>query len=109
MIKYACVNTRKSRASIPEKLEIRKSQDLAKDFGGTASKAEKEICKSKMKTKRKKKKKEAKRKKLYAKPNPGPSTYRAKGFTTRPRGTHKQFERNFIIKTFKPPVQALLT
>ena len=55
MIKYACVNTRKSRASIPEKLEIRKSQDLAKDFGGTASKAEKEICKSKMKTTRKKK------------------------------------------------------
>ena len=55
MIKYACVNTRKSRASIPEKLEIRKSQDLAKDFGGTASKAEKEICKSKMKTKRKNK------------------------------------------------------
>ena len=63
-----------------------------------------------MKTKRnKKRKKEAKRKKLYAKPNPGPSTYPAKGFTTRPRGTHKQFERNFIIKTFKPPVQALLT
>ena len=29
------------------KLEIRKSQDLAKDFGGTASKAEKKICKSK--------------------------------------------------------------
>ena len=29
------------------KLEIRKSQDLAKDFGETASKAEKEICKSK--------------------------------------------------------------
>ena len=28
-------------------LEIRKSQDLAKDFGGTASKAEKKICKSK--------------------------------------------------------------
>ena len=28
-------------------LEIRKSQDLAKDFGGTASKAEKTICKSK--------------------------------------------------------------
>ena len=29
------------------KLEIRKSQDLAKDFGETASKAEKKICKSK--------------------------------------------------------------
>ena len=28
-------------------LEIRKSQDLAKDIGGTASKAEKKICKSK--------------------------------------------------------------
>ena len=28
-------------------LEIRKSQDLAKDFAGTASKAEKKICKSK--------------------------------------------------------------
>ena len=28
------------------RLEIRKSQDLAKDFGGTASKAEKKICKS---------------------------------------------------------------
>ena len=27
-------------------LEIRKSQDLAKDFGGTASKAEKKICTS---------------------------------------------------------------
>ena len=62
MIKYACVNTRKSRASIPEKLEIRKSQDLAKDFGGTASKAEKEICKSKMKTKRKKKRKKRREK-----------------------------------------------
>ena len=64
MIKYACVNTRKSRASIPEKLEIRKSQDLAKDFGGTASKAEKEICKSKMKTKRKKKKERSEEKKI---------------------------------------------
>ena len=71
-------------------LEIRKSQDLAKDFGGTASKAEKEICKSKMKTKRKKRKKEAKRKKLYVTSNSGPPTYRANGFTTRPRGTHKQ-------------------
>ena len=30
-----------------EILEIRKSQDLAKDIGGTASKAEKKICKSK--------------------------------------------------------------
>ena len=30
------------------KLEIRKSQDLAKDFGGTASKAEKKICQSKI-------------------------------------------------------------
>ena len=29
------------------KLEIRKTQDLAKDFGGTAGKAEKKICKSK--------------------------------------------------------------
>ena len=29
------------------RLEIHKSQDLAKDFGGTASKAEKKICKSK--------------------------------------------------------------
>ena len=29
-------------------LEIRKSQDLAKDFGGTASKAEKKICQSKI-------------------------------------------------------------
>ena len=29
------------------KLEISKSQDLAKDFGGTASKAEKKICKPK--------------------------------------------------------------
>ena len=28
-------------------LEIRKSQDLAKDFGATASKAEKKICKTK--------------------------------------------------------------
>ena len=28
-------------------LKIRKSQDLAKDFGGTASKAKKKICKSK--------------------------------------------------------------
>ena len=28
-------------------LEIRKSQDLAKDFGGMESKAEKKICKSK--------------------------------------------------------------
>ena len=28
------------------KLEIRKTQDLAKDFGGTAGKAEKKICKS---------------------------------------------------------------
>ena len=29
-------------------LEIRKSQDLAKDLGGTASKAEKKICQSKI-------------------------------------------------------------
>ena len=29
-------------------LEIRKLQDLAKDFGGTASKAEKKICQSKI-------------------------------------------------------------
>ena len=29
-------------------LEIRKSQDVAKDFGGTASKAEKKICQSKI-------------------------------------------------------------
>ena len=29
-------------------LEICKSQDLAKDFGGTASKAEKKICQSKI-------------------------------------------------------------
>ena len=29
-------------------LEIRKSRDLAKDFGGTASKAEKKICQSKI-------------------------------------------------------------
>ena len=29
------------------KLEILKTQDLAKDFGGTAGKAEKKICKSK--------------------------------------------------------------
>ena len=28
-------------------LEIRKSQDLAKDLGGTASKTEKKICQSK--------------------------------------------------------------
>ena len=32
---------------ITSKLEIRKSHDLAKDSGGTASKAEKKICKSK--------------------------------------------------------------
>ena len=33
---------------IVNELKIRKSQDLAKDLGGTASKAEKEICQSKI-------------------------------------------------------------
>ena len=34
--------------SVLFKLEIRKSQDLVKDLGGTASKAEKKICQSKI-------------------------------------------------------------
>ena len=33
---------------IVNELKIRKSQDLAKDLGGTASKAEKKICQSKI-------------------------------------------------------------
>ena len=45
-----------------------------------------------MKTKRKKKKERSEEKKLCAESKSGPSTYRAEGFTTRPRGTHKQFE-----------------
>ena len=81
-------------------LEIRKSQDLAKDFGATASKAEKKICKTKncklyirnitkllylkcklkeRKKKKKDEKKQAERKRLCPESNSRPPTHRAKG------------------------------
>ena len=104
-----------------EKLEIRKSQDLAKDLGGTASKAEKKICQSKivsyiqkhnktvipkMETKWKekekkeeKKRKEAKRKRYCSGANLGPSMHRAKGL---PLG-HVEHTRNCVeFLLFKP-------
>ena len=100
-------------------LEIRKSQDLAKDFGGTASKAEKKICQSKivsyiqkhnktvipkMKTKRKEKEKKEEKKRSEVMPRfeLGPFGTSGECFTTRPRGTLKKSWRNFIIKTFEP-------
>ena len=102
-------------------LEIRKSQDLAKDLGGTASKAEKKICQSKivsyiqkhnktvipkMKTKWKekekkeeKKRKEAKRKRYCPGANSGPSVHRAKAL---PLG-HVEHTRHFTeFLLFKP-------
>ena len=104
-------------------LEIRKSQDLAKDLGGTASKAEKKICQSKivsyiqkhnktvvpkMKTtwkekekKEEKKRKEAKRK-ITARFELGPFGATGESFTTRQRGTHSPLYGIFIIKTFEP-------
>ena len=93
-------------------LEIRKSQDLAKDLGGTASKAEKKICQSKivsyiqkhnktvipkMKTKwkekeKKEEKKRSEEKKVLPRFELGPFGAPGESFTTRPRGTHT---RNF--------------
>ena len=60
-----------------------------------------------MKTKRKEKvKKEEKKRSEEKKVMPGikPRTFDKPGrsFTTRPRGTHNDIGRNFIIKTFKP-------
>ena len=82
---------------VPFKLEIRKSQDLGKDFGGTASKAEKKICKSKNcklyrnitkqlylkwklneRKRKKRRRKEAKRKRFGPESISGPSTHWAK-------------------------------
>ena len=98
---------------IPFKLEIRKSQDLAKDFGGTASKAEKKICKSKncklyrnitkqlylkwklnerQRKKKKKKRKEAKRKRFSPESISGPSTHRGKAL---PLG-HVEYTRKVV-------------
>ena len=104
------------------KLEIRKSQHLAKDLRGTASKAEKKICQSKIvsyiqkqnktvipkmktKLKEKEKKEEKKRsaeKKVLPKFEFGPFGASGESFTTRPRGTHTQISGIFIIKTFEP-------
>ena len=100
-------------------LEIRKSQDLAKDLGGTASKAEKKICQSKIvsyiqkhnktvipkmetkwKEKEKKRRKEKKRseeKKVLPRCELRPFVAPGESFTTRPRGTHTPLHGIFII------------
>ena len=93
-------------------LEIRKSQDLAKDFGATASKAEKKICKTKncklyirnitkllyLKCKlkeRKKKKKDEKKtsgeEKVMSGTELETSDTPGQRFTTRPSGTHRYY------------------
>ena len=105
-------------------LEIRKSQDLAKDLGGTASKAEKKICQSKIvsyiqkhnktvipkmetkwkekeekrrKEKKRKEKKRSEQKKVLPRCELRPFGAPGESFTTRPRGTHTPHHGIFII------------
>ena len=102
-----------------KKLEIRKSQDLAKDFGERQVTPRRKFVnqklwaiyrnilylkkhvKPKIKTKRKEKKRSEDNKvlprfelELLGAPS--------ESFATRPRGTHRKICRNFIIKTFEP-------
>ena len=112
-----------SRLEHKQILEIRKSQDLAKDLGVTASKAEKKICQSKLwaiyrnvrkllylkwklhekKKKKKKKRKEKKRReKVLHRFELEPFGAQGESFTTNQRGTRTQSGGIFIIKTFEP-------